>query len=51
MLKIVYSHYGPYGVYRGFTTSFYSATTAGYAFFAIYKGTKIKLREKIKPSN
>ena len=43
--------YGPYGVYRGFTTSYYSSTVAGLAFFAMYKGMKQKLRQKIKPKN
>lgn len=49
MLKMVYNHYGPYGVYRGFTTSYYSATTAGFAFFGMYKYMKLKMREYFKP--
>jgi len=49
MIGHVYQHYGPYGIYRGFSGPFYSATTAGYAFFAIYKGIKVKLREKFQP--
>jgi hypothetical protein len=49
MFRIVYNHYGPAGIYRGFSAPFYSATTAGFAFFAMYKGLKVKLREKIKP--
>ena len=51
MLKMNLKLYGPYGVYRGFTTSFYSSTTAGFAFFAIYKGLKQNLKEKFKPKN
>jgi hypothetical protein len=49
MLRTVYNHYGPYGIYRGFTTSYYSATIAGFAFFGIYKGLKVKMREVFKP--
>ena len=49
MIRSVYNHYGPYGVYRGFTTSFYSSTVASYAFFIIYKSTKLKMRETFKP--
>jgi len=51
MLRIVYKNFGPYGIYRGFSTSYYSSTTAGYAFFAMYKGIKVKLKEVIKPKN
>ena len=49
MLQQVYRHYGPYGVYRGFTTSYYSSTSAAYIFFVVYKGLKTKLKEKFKP--
>jgi hypothetical protein len=49
MLKQVYKNYGPYGLYRGFTTSYYSATTAAYLFFIIYKGLKMKMREYFEP--
>lgn len=49
MLKIVYNQFGPYGIYRGFSCSYYSATTAGYLYFALYKGLKVKLREVVKP--
>ena len=50
MFQNVYGKYGPYGLYRGFTTTYYSSTTAGYAFFAIYKGLKIKLKEYYQPT-
>jgi hypothetical protein len=49
MIKNVYKSYGPYGIYRGFTTSYYSSAVAGFAFFAIYKGLKIKLKEIFEP--
>lgn len=51
MLKMNLKSYGPYGVYRGFTTSYYSSTTAGFAFFAFYKGLKSKMKDKFKPKN
>ena len=51
MLKMNLKSYGPYGVYRGFTTSYYSSTTAGFAFFAFYKGLKSNLKDKYKPKN
>jgi hypothetical protein len=41
--------YGPFGIYRGFTTSFYSSTAGGYVFFAIYKGLKTNLRDHFQP--
>jgi len=49
MLKITYNKYGTYGVYRGFTTAYYSATLSGYTYFALYKGMKVKLREYFQP--
>ena len=49
MFQNVYSKYGSYGLYRGFSTTYYSSTTAGYAFFAIYKGLKVKLKEIYQP--
>jgi hypothetical protein len=49
MMRNVYKSYGPYGLYRGFTTAYYSATVAGFGFFAIYKGLKMKLKEIFKP--
>ena len=45
MVKNVYKNYGPYGLYRGFTTAYYSSAVAGFAFFAIYKGLKMKMKE------
>ena len=50
MFQNVYAKHGPYGLYRGFTTTYYSSTTAGYAFFAIYKGLKKKLKEYYQPT-
>ena len=49
MFRSVFNHYGPYGIYRGFSGSYYSTLTAGYVFFALYKGIKIELRDKLKP--
>lgn len=49
MIKSVYKSYGPYGFYRGFTTSYYPSAYAGAAFFAIYKGLKLKLKEIYQP--
>jgi len=49
MVKSVYNHYGPYGIYRGFSAPYFSATSAGYAFFLFYKGIKVNLREKLNP--
>lgn len=45
MLRIVYNHYGPYGIYRGFTVSYYSSTSSGFFFFACYKSLKMKMKE------
>lgn len=44
-MRSVYSSYGPYGLYRGFTTAYYSATVAGFGFFAVYKGLKKWLKD------
>ncbi len=41
--------YGMYGIYRGFTTSYYSSTTAGYFFFVVYKGLKLRMKEYFQP--
>lgn len=49
MVKTLHGKYGFYGIYRGFSTSFYSSTVAGGLFFALYKGLKVKLKEIFKP--
>lgn len=49
MIKNVYKRDGSYGLYRGFTTSYYSSAVAGFVFFGIYKGLKIKLKEIYEP--
>eukprot|EP00355_Strombidium_rassoulzadegani_P010708 CAMPEP_0168621744 /NCGR_PEP_ID=MMETSP0449_2-20121227/7870_1 /TAXON_ID=1082188 /ORGANISM="Strombidium rassoulzadegani, Strain ras09" /LENGTH=249 /DNA_ID=CAMNT_0008662909 /DNA_START=574 /DNA_END=1319 /DNA_ORIENTATION=+ len=49
-MQQVYKHYGPYGIYRGFRTSYYSATTGAFAFFIVYKGMKQKMREYFQPA-
>lgn len=51
MSKLVYNHYGPYGIYRGFTVSYYSSTASGFFFFASYKSLKVKMKEIFKPQN
>ena len=41
--------HGAMGIYRGFATSYYSSALGGFAFFAIYKELKIKLKELFDP--
>jgi len=48
-LRTNFRMYGMWGIYRGFTTSYYSSTTAGYFFFVVYKGLKLKMKEYFKP--
>ena len=49
MMRQVYKNYGPYGIYRGFTTAYYGTSVAGYVYFLIYKGMKTELKDRYKP--
>ncbi len=40
MMKNIYTKNGSKGIYKGFTTSYYSSALGGYAFFASYKSLK-----------
>jgi hypothetical protein len=37
---------GIYGLYKGFSSSFYSSILYGYVYFFFYKGLKVYLKDK-----
>jgi hypothetical protein len=47
LVKQQYKSHGSFGLYRGFTTAYYSSALTGFAFFSIYKGLKTKMKEVV----
>lgn len=49
MLKRIIKQDGIYGLYKGYSASFYSSILYGYLYFYIYKGIKVQMKEAYDP--
>eukprot|EP00347_Sterkiella_histriomuscorum_P012480 403368414 len=51
MIRRIYSKEGIYGLYKGYSASFYSSIFYGYLYFYIYKGLKVQMKERLDPQS
>jgi len=49
MLMNIVRNEGIYGLYKGFSASFYSSIVAGYFYFLVYKGIKTSMKDSLQP--
>lgn len=49
MVKKIYKNEGIYGLYKGYSATYYSSSVSGYFYFFLYKGIKIQMKESIQP--
>lgn len=49
MTKRIIKNEGIYGLYKGYSASYYSSILYGYLYFYIYKGLKLQMKESIQP--
>eukprot|EP00347_Sterkiella_histriomuscorum_P012966 403366531 len=49
MVKRIYTNDGIYGLYKGYTATFYSSTVSGYYYFYMYKGIKMYMKDHYQP--
>lgn len=47
MVKRILKTEGWYGLYKGYSASFYSSILYGYLYFYIYKGLKVQMKERL----
>lgn len=50
MVRRIIKHEGWYGLYKGYSASFYSSILYGYMYFYIYKGLKVYMKDNIQPT-
>lgn len=51
MVKRILKTEGIYGLYKGYSASFYSSIFYGYLYFYLYKGSKLYLKDKVNPQS
>ena len=49
MVPKIIAEEGVYGLFKGYSVSFYSSMYAGFVYFYTYKMIKVKLKEKYSP--
>jgi hypothetical protein len=49
MTKRILKSEGIYGMYKGYSSCFYSSILYGYVYFFFYKGLKVHFKEKFQP--
>jgi solute carrier family 25, member 33/36 len=50
MVRTILKNEGVYGLYKGYSASYYSSILYGYLYFYIYKGLKMQMKESLQPS-
>ena len=50
MVSRILKNEGIYGLYKGYSATFYGTIIYGYLYFFLYKASKIYMKEKIHPA-
>ena len=51
MVRTILKNEGVYGLYKGYSASYYSSILYGYLYFYIYKGLKLQMKESLQPTS